>query len=362
MTRCPCTPAAVLLLAALASLSTQAATQNLVTATSRASVQTIDGKTLGKVSDLRDEGAGPLALGTGSDDLFGQREVVQGYDGRCVVILTGAPCQGGEDPLTTQTVLNPNKPLTAQEGTSASGSASAHARAGRVGAKASSTVSVGRSHATIDPANPGQSIPGRLMPTGSAGAGASASTRHTNTLLGPAGGLATITLSGVASSHLFIDSTPGLGNTAGLTMVLQGSAAPPGQRCNNLSLGCAASFSFGRWADPGNGGPIVLGDDQRAFDVSFQARPGDTVTLWAYVTVSTSNIGTANASHTLSIDTITLSDGFGFADESAFVRSGNRYVFAAAAVPEPASAALLLAGLMAVAGYARVRRSGLPAC
>ena len=89
------------------------------------------------------------------------------------------------------------------------------------------------------------------MPTGDAGAGATAFTQHTNSLQGSAGSVATITLSGVASSHVFINSTPGLGNHASLTMVVQGSAAPPGQRCNNLYAGCVAQFTYGRAADPG---------------------------------------------------------------------------------------------------------------
>ncbi len=356
----PSTPSLLLFLAVLAGVPAQAATQNQVSVTSRAFAPTVNGAGMRNEMSRSDAGAGPLALGSSTGQQSGDREVIQGYDGRCVVIATGAPCQGGEDPLTTQTVLSPSQPLTAQEGTSASGEASAFARDGRVGAKASSTVSIGRSHATIDPLNPGLSVPGRLMPTGDARAGASASTLHTNTLQGPAGGVATITLSGVASSHLFIDSRPGLGNSAGMTMVVQGSAAPPGQRCNNLFLGCAAQFGFGRNADVGSGVPLVLGDDRRSFSFSFQARSGDIVSLLAYVSVASSNIGLSDTSHTLSIDEILLSDGFGFADASAFVRDGNRYVFAAA-VPEPASAALLLAGLLAVMVRARIRRSGLPA-
>ena len=362
MNRRPCRAAVALLLATLGSLPAQALTENSVNVSSRAFAPTLDGVGMRNEASRNDAGAAPITLSTSTGPQSGQRDVVLGYDGKCVVIATGAPCQGDEAPLTTQTVLDGSKPLVAQEGTFGAGSASAYARDGRVGAKASSLVSTGMSHATIDRANPGRSVPGKLYSTGSANASAAASTRHTNTLQGPAGGVATITLSGVASSSLFINSTPGLGNTASMSMVVQGSAAPPGQRCNNLFLGCVASFDLGRFADPGSIGPIVLGADSRSFAISFQARPGDIVSMLAYVSVSTSNTGTADASHTLSIDEITLSSGFGFADESAFVRSGNRYVFAAAAVPEPASAALLLAGLMAVAGCARVRRSGLRAC
>lgn len=361
MARHPGLALGALLLAALGSLPAQALTHNSVTTDADAFAPTLDGVGRRNGGARSDAATGPVALGMGSGFLSGQREVVQGYDGRCVVIATGAPCQGGEDPLTTQTVLNPSTPLTAQEGTSATAEASAFARDGRVGAKAWSAVSVGRSHATIDPANPARSIEGRLMPTGDAQASASASTRHTNTLQGPAGGVATITLSGVASSHLFIDSRPGLHNRAGLNMTMQGSAAPPGQRCNNLQAGCVAQFLHGRSADGDNSVPLVLGDDRRSFSFSFLARPGDTVSLLAFISVSSANIGLSDASHTLSIDEITLSDGFTFADTSAFVRSGNRYVFAAA-VPEQASTALLLAGLVALAGRVRLRRCGLRAC
>jgi hypothetical protein len=362
MNRCPCTAAAALLLATLGSLPAQALTENSVNVSSRASAPTLDGVGMHNEAFRNDSGAAPIALSTGTGPQSGQREPVLAFDGKCVVIATGDPCQGGEAPLTTQTVLDGSKPVVAREGTFGVGNASAYARDGRVGAKASSLVSTGMSHATIDRANPGRSVPGKLYSTGSANASAGASTRHTNTLQGPAGGVATITLSGVASSSLFINSTPGLGNTASVSMVVQGSAAPPGQRCNNLFLGCVASFDHGRSADPGSIGPIVQGNDHRSFALSFQARTGDIVSLLAYVSVSTSNTGTADASHTLTIDELTLSSGFAFADESAFVRNGNRYVFAAAAVPEPASAALLLAGLLAVAGRARFRRSGPRAC
>jgi hypothetical protein len=56
-------------------------------------------------------------------------------------------------------------------------------------------------------------------------ASAPASSQHTNTLAGPAGAVATVTLSGVASSHRFTDGTPGLGNGASVTTQWQGSAA-----------------------------------------------------------------------------------------------------------------------------------------
>lgn len=362
MTRRPCPSALALLLAALGSLPAQALTENSVNVSSRAFAPTLDGVGMRNEVSRNDAGAAPIALSTDTGPQSGQREPVLAFDGKCVVIATGAPCQGDEAPLTTQTVLDGSKPVVAREGTFGVGNASAYARDGRVGAKASSLVSTGMSHATIDRANPGRSVPGKLYSTGSASASAGASTRHTNTLQGPAGGVATITLSGVASSSLFINSTPGLGNTASLSMEVQGSAAPAGQRCNNLNLGCVASFGYGRFADPGSIGPIVQGVEHRSFAISFQARTGDIVSLLAYVGANTSNTGTADASHTLSIDEITLSSGFGFADESAFVRNGNRYAFAAAAVPEPASAALLLAGLLAVAGRARVRRPGPRTC
>ena len=56
-------------------------------------------------------------------------------------------------------------------------------------------------------------------------ASAPASSQHTNTLAGPAGAVATVTLSGVASSHRFTDGTPGLGNGASITTQWQGCAA-----------------------------------------------------------------------------------------------------------------------------------------
>ena len=54
---------------------------------------------------------------------------------------------------------------------------------------------------------------------------ADASGQHTNTLLGPAGAVATVTLSGVASRNRSTDGTPGLGNGASITTQWQGSAA-----------------------------------------------------------------------------------------------------------------------------------------
>ncbi|MEW6678830.1 MAG: PEP-CTERM sorting domain-containing protein [Pseudomonadota bacterium] len=332
----------------------QAITQHHVSVTTMARAPSTAGAAMENQVSKIDFGTSPLALGVTTGGQFGQREVIQGYDGRCVVIATGAPCQGGEAPLTTQTVLSPNKPLQASESTSASADASAYSRPGRVGAKSLSAVSTGLTHARIDPANPGQSLPGTLYSTGSGYASAYSSSEHINTLLGPAGTQATITLKGVASSFLFIDSTPTLGNRASISMQVMGRAAPVGQRCSNLFLGCGAEFSFSRLADPGSQGPIVLGHDRRSFSISFQAQANDVVSLLLAVGAYTTNSGQADASHTLTIDEIALSNGFSFADESVLVRSGNSYAFAAA-VPEPESSGMLLAGLGLV--LAAVRRA-----
>lgn len=298
-------------------------------------------------------GASPVAFSAGTGVVTGLRDVVFGYGGRCVVIVTGAPCQGGEAPLTTMTILDTNQPITGQQGTFASANASAHARGGSVGAYAESEASTGTSHATVDPNNPTLSVPGQAISTGSSLAMASASISHTNTLLGPAGSVATITLNGVASSFLGISTAAGFGNTASVVMQVSGNAAPPGQYCSNLALGCAAMFGVGRYADPNSLTPLVLGSEVLSYSISFQASAGDIVTLYAFLSASSTNTGEANASHTLTIDEIVLSDGFSFADETGLVRTGNTYSFAAA-VPEAETYALLLAGLGLIAW--RVRR------
>lgn len=345
--------------AGLAASPAQAVTQHHVSVTTQATAPSTNGTRMENQVSRSDFGTSPIALGATTGGQFGQREVIQAYDGRCVVIATGAPCQGGEAPLTTQTVLDPNKPQQASESTSASADASAYSRPGHVGAKAMSAVSTGLTHARIDPANPGRSLPGTLYSTGSGYATAYSSSEHINTLLGPVGTTATITLKGVASSFLFIDSTPTLNNRASISMQVMGRAAPVGQRCSNLFLGCGAEFSFSRLADPGSLTPIVLGDDRRSFSISFQAQANDVVSLLLAVGAYTTNSGQADASHTLTIDEIELSNGFSFADESVLVRSGNRYAFAAA-VPEPETWGMLLAGLGLVFGAARwsaVKRS-----
>lgn len=301
-------------------------------------------------------GATPIAYSAGTGVLTGVRDVVFGYDGRCVVIATGAPCQGGEAPLTTMTILDTNKPVTAQQGTFASASASAHARSGSIGAYASTSASVGTDHTTVNPNNPTLSVPGAAISTGNSLAQASAGFVLTNTLLGPAGSMTTISLRGVASSDLDVSNVPGFGNSARVTMQVRGHAAPAGQNCSNFALGCVAEFGFTRFADPNSLTPVMLGNDQRRYSFSFNAYANDLVTLQAFVAASSTNSGYADASHTLTIDEIELGSGFTFADESGLVRNGNRYTFAAA-VPEPESYALILAGLGLIAW--RVRARGL---
>lgn len=341
-----------MILTALAVAPVSAATSYSVTVDARAYAPSTSGPAGSSQLSERVDSTTGVALGLNTGIVNGQQEVAVGYDGRCVVIATGAPCTGNEAPLTTRTVLNGNKPIMAAQPTSASADVSAYARNGKVGARASSSASTGYGHATIDPNNPERSIPGRFYTVGDSGAGATASIRHTNTLLGPVGSVATITLRGVASSELFINTQPGMGNTAQADLFVQGSAAPMGQRCSYYALGCVADFGFSRYADPSSSVPISLGSERRSYAFSFQARANDIVTLYASAFASTHNNGSADASHTLTIDEIELSNGFSFADESEFVRVGNSYAFAAA-VPEPEQWALMAAGLMLVGAWAR---------
>lgn len=78
------------------------------------------------------------------------------------------------------------------------------------------------------------------------------------------------------------------------------------------------------------------------------------MSLLAFASAATTNTGEADASHTLRIDQIELSDGFQFADEAGLVRIGNVYAFAAA-VPEPQSWAMVVTGVMVVTVVIRRR-------
>ncbi len=349
--RC-CITAALLACTALAA---QAATTHGATVSVSASASNAAGPAASASDfDGKVNSAAGVSFSASTGLLSGQRAFTQAYDGRCVVIATGNPCQGGEAPLTTQTILDGNKPITAPVGTSASARASAYARGGSVGASALSANSTAIGHVGIDPVNPTLTVPGVRQTTGSSQAQASASLAHTNTLMGQAGATATITIRGSAHSFLSVSDAAQLGNTAFALLSVTGRSAAPGQNCSLVSAGCFGEFALSRYANPDSLTPVEEGDVTRNFSFSFESRTGDVVSLLAYASAATTNTGEADASHTLRIDQIELSDGFQFADEAGLVRIGNVYAFAAA-VPEPQSWAMVAVGLLVVGTVARRR-------
>ena len=344
------------LFSGLATVQAQAATTYSASVTAKAYAYSHQGPPA--ISEVFDgaNGSRPLSFSLGTGGVVVTQDFTTAFGGRCVVIVTGAPCQGDEAPLTTRTIYDSSQPIRNTQTVSASASASAYANSGSVGARSLSAASLGFSHARVDPVDPGKIIPGSLYSTGSSQAQASAGILHTNTVLGPTGSVATITLRGVASSSLFINSGMDLGNTAFLGMEVTGRADSPGQRCRLVTDGCYGRFGVGRQANPNSLTPFTLGFEQQSYAFSFQARPGDLVTLIAYITTGTTNTGEADASHTLTIGEIELSNGFSFADETGLVRTGNTYAFAAA-VPEPEHGVMFATGAFLVAVVVRRRRT-----
>jgi hypothetical protein len=91
MTRRPGPAAVALLLATLGSLPAQALTENSVNVWSRAFAPTLDGVGMRNEASCNATRAAPITLGTSTGPQPGQRDVVLGHDGKCVVIATGAP-------------------------------------------------------------------------------------------------------------------------------------------------------------------------------------------------------------------------------------------------------------------------------
>ena len=166
--------------------------------------------------------------------------MTQGFDGRCVVILTGNACSGLEAPLTTQTILDGNKPVIAIIGTTASANASARARAGGVGVRVSAANDVGPGNAMIDPMNPAQTVIGKPRVLSFSHAQAAASQQVVSALAGPAGTSTTITLRGSLTASVFLHRT--FGSSAFGLFEVTGRADSPGERCTLTAAGCFGGF------------------------------------------------------------------------------------------------------------------------
>lgn len=296
----------------------------------------------------------PLSFSVGTASVVGSNFVTQGFDGRCVVILTGNACSGLEAPLTTQTILDGNKPVIAIIGTTASANASARARAGGVGVRVSAANDVGPGNAMIDPMNPAQTVIGKPRVLSFSHAQASASQQIVSALAGPVGTSTTITLRGSLTASVFLHRT--FGSVAFGLFEVTGRADSPGQRCTLTAAGCFGGFSLTRMADPNSLTPLQTGSVSQNFEFSFQGKVGDLITLRSFASASADGSAEVDSFNTLTLSEIALGDGFSFADEEGLVRIGNRYGFAAA-VPEPSSWAMWAVGLVA-AGAAARRRGG----
>ncbi len=89
-----------MILTALAVAPVSAATSYSVTVDARAYAPSTSGPAGSSQLSERVDSTTGVALGLNTGIVNGQQEVAVGYDGRCVVIATGAPCTGNEAPLT----------------------------------------------------------------------------------------------------------------------------------------------------------------------------------------------------------------------------------------------------------------------
>lgn len=297
--------------------------------------------------------ASPVAFSVGTASLNALDTVTLGFDGRCVVILSGDPCTGLEAPLTTQTILDDSKPVTAQVTTSASANASARARAGGVGVRVSAANTLRPGNAMIDPTNPTQTVTGEPdILSASSHAQASASQQVISTLAGPVGSSTTITLRGSLTASVFLNRT--LGSNAFGLFEVTGRADTPGSRCRLIADGCFGRFGLSRQANPLSLTPLETGAVSQDFEFSFQGKVGDRITLSSFASASADGFAEVDSFNTLTLSEIVLGDGFSFADEEGLVRIGNSYGFAGA-VPEPATWAMWAVGLAAAGAAARRR-------